>query len=76
MKITILAFATAKDVLGFSEKVVETVEGETPAELTARIAPGVEVRDWRVALDSEFASWDEPIGHARELAFLPPVSGG
>lgn len=76
MKITVLAFATAKDVLGFSEKSVETLEGETPRELAARLVPGLEVDDWRVALDSEFASWDQAIGEARELAFLPPVSGG
>jgi len=30
----------------------------------------------RVALDCEFTTWETPVGNARELAFIPPVSGG
>jgi molybdopterin synthase sulfur carrier subunit len=30
----------------------------------------------RIALDDRLASGDEAIGTAREIAFLPPVSGG
>ncbi|MEI9960038.1 MAG: MoaD/ThiS family protein [Limisphaerales bacterium] len=30
----------------------------------------------RVAIDLEYADWDKPIGAARELALVPPVSGG
>lgn len=30
----------------------------------------------RVAVDGEFAGWDEPLRDASEVAFIPPVSGG
>ncbi|MBC7979407.1 MAG: MoaD/ThiS family protein [Armatimonadetes bacterium] len=76
MKITLLAFAQSRDAFGFSERVVEFEEGETARGLVGRIAPGVEIGNLRVAVDCEFASWDAALGNARELAFLPPVSGG
>lgn len=30
----------------------------------------------RMARDCEIVGWDEPVGGAREVAFLPPFSGG
>ncbi|MBA3669227.1 MAG: MoaD/ThiS family protein [Sphingomonas sp.] len=30
----------------------------------------------RIAIDDRVAHRDEPLGDAREIAFLPPVSGG
>jgi molybdopterin converting factor small subunit len=30
----------------------------------------------RVAINSRFASWDDPISDGDEVAILPPVSGG
>lgn len=30
----------------------------------------------RIAIDLEYRAWDEPVGHAREMAIIPPVSGG
>ena len=30
----------------------------------------------RAAVDQQFAGLDAPIGHAREVAFFPPVTGG
>lgn len=72
----LLAFAKSKDDFGFSEKEIEVAVTETPAEIVARIAPGVDVSGVRVALDCEFSDWDSPVGDAKEMAFLPPVSGG
>ncbi|MEP2777453.1 MAG: MoaD/ThiS family protein [Luteolibacter sp.] len=76
MKMTVLAFAKSKDDFGFSEKEIEVTAEETPRQVVARIAPGMDVSGIRVALDCEFADWDSPVGEAKEMAFLPPVSGG
>ena len=76
MQLRLLAFAQAHDLLGFRERVVECTPAETPRALLARLAPGANCAAMRVALDCEYADWDAPIGAARELALIPPVSGG
>ena len=76
MQITLLAFAQARQRLGFSDRVVTCEPGETPRSLLQRLAPEVSLEGMRVAMDCEYASWDAPIGAARELAVIPPVSGG
>jgi molybdopterin synthase sulfur carrier subunit len=76
MEIVLLAFAQARQRLGFSDRKVTCEPEETPRELLQRLVPGVSVEGMRVALDCEYASWDAPIGAARELAVIPPVSGG
>lgn len=45
---------------------------DTPLSIVTRIAPQVNREFLRVAIDSEFATWDTPMGNAREIAFLPP----
>ena len=76
MEITILAFAHARENLGFSSRTVSCDPEESPRTLMARIAPGADLRHLAVALDSGYVSWDGPLGQARELALIPPVSGG
>lgn len=76
VQLTILAFAQAHDRLGFRERVVECAPHDTPRAIVARVAPGVSLDDVRVAIDQEYAAWDAPVGEARELALIPPVSGG
>lgn len=76
MRVKLLAFAQARETFGFSEKIVECVSGQTPRELMEAVAPGVSLENLRVAVDQEFAEWDEPTGEAVEIALLPPVSGG
>jgi molybdopterin converting factor small subunit len=77
-KIKILAFATARDVLGFSEKEVECKETESPEALLERIAPKsrAQLKNARVAIDLEYSEWSQPIGKSEVLAVIPPVSGG
>lgn len=76
MKLTVLAFAGSKDDFGFSEMEVVAAEDDTPREVVNRIAPGMDVSSLRVALDCEFADWDAPLGITKEMALIPPVSGG
>ena len=76
MSVTVLAFAQSRDVFGFSSKEVPCTPEETPRELLLRLKPDAVLDHLRVALDCEFASWDTPLGSAKEMAIIPPVSGG
>lgn len=76
MTLTVLVFAQSQDVFGFSRREVEACPDETPRGLLLRLQPGADLDHLRVALDCDFADWDRPLGDARELAILPPVSGG
>ncbi len=76
MEILLLAFGNSSETFGFSSRTVECAPEDTPLTIVERIAPKVDREFLRVALDTEFATWDTPVGNARELAFLPPVSGG
>ncbi len=76
MTITILAFAQAQSVFGFSETRLVCAPVETPRHVVLRLCPSAQIDALRVALDCEYVSWDAPLGEAKELAILPPVSGG
>jgi molybdopterin synthase sulfur carrier subunit len=76
MQVTLLAFAQARDQLGWPERLVECAPEETPRAILARIAPGLRAETMRVAVDQEYQGWDAPIGPAKEIALIPPVSGG
>jgi molybdopterin synthase sulfur carrier subunit len=74
--VTVLAFAQARDLFGFGRQEVECDPAETPRGLLLRLKPEADLSLLRVALDCEFAEWDQPLGTATELAIIPPVSGG
>jgi molybdopterin converting factor small subunit len=76
MEISLLAFASAGDAFGFTSREIACDPDDTPLTIVRRIAPQVNLDSLRVALDCEFTTWDTPVGDARELAFIPPVSGG
>lgn len=76
MQVKLLAFAQARDQLGWSERAVACEPTETPRTILARVAPMAPIETWRVAVDEEYQPWDAPIGEAREIALIPPVSGG
>ena len=76
MQVKLLAFAQAGDSLGFRERVVECDANDSPRAIMARIAPHFSTENLRVAVDEEYADWDRAIGEAREIALIPPVSGG
>lgn len=76
MQVKLLAFAHARHQLGFEERSIECAPDETPRAIIARVAPGLDLASLRAAIDCEYCDWDAPIGDARELALIPPVSGG
>ncbi len=76
MQVKLLAFAQAGDSLGFRERVVECEAHDSPRAILARIEPRFSTENLRVAVDEEYADWDRAIGEAREIALIPPVSGG
>ena len=76
MQVKILAFAQAADRLGFRERVVECAPEDSPHAIIARFASGFTPANLRVAVDDEYSDWNQPIGEAREIALIPPVSGG
>ena len=77
MKIKILTFAQTRRQLGFDECDVECEASETPRQIFHRIAPAFNPGNTvRVAVNQEYADWDQPVGEAFELALIPPVSGG
>jgi molybdopterin converting factor small subunit len=77
VKIIVLTFAQTRTQLGFAEKSVEYQPGETPREILRRLDPQFDPgKTVRVAVNREYADWDQPIGQATELALIPPVSGG
>ena len=76
MQVKLIAFAQAGESLGFRERVVECDAQETPRTILKRIKPRFSTENVRVAVDEEYAEWDRAIGEAREIALIPPVSGG
>ena len=76
MQVKLIAFAQAGESLGFRERVVECDAVETPRAILARIKPRFSTENLRVAVNEEYVEWDAAIGEAREIALIPPVSGG
>jgi molybdopterin converting factor small subunit len=77
MKVTLLAFATAARQFGWRSQECEAAAEDTPRALFQRFVAGFEPGVARVAVNHEYAAWDGPIGpDAREIAIIPPVSGG
>jgi molybdopterin converting factor small subunit len=77
IRVKLLAFAQAADRLGWRERLVECAPDETLRAIVERNAPGFDFTSARAAVNCEYAAWDDAAGAlAREIAILPPVSGG
>jgi len=85
MSVKIVYFAWVRERIGKGSEEIELPESvKTVGDLIAHLStlgeeyqaafqvPGV----IRAALDEEHADHDEPIGHAREIALFPPMTGG
>lgn len=78
-RVTILYFAALRDAAGISSEAVETSAANLRAlyeEVQARHQLPFPARQLRVAVDGDFANWEDTLSEGAEIAFIPPVSGG
>lgn len=81
MSVDVLYFASLADRVGTRQETVETAEGADVEALWRTLRDrhaGLRSLATRpmVACDGEYAAWDRGLDGVREVAFLPPVSGG
>ena len=81
MKAEIRFFASLVEAVGQAAVAMEVDPAQTPSALWAALGreyPRLAEVGFRplVAADLSYVRWDAPIGEAREIAFLPPLSGG
>ncbi len=74
--VRIVAFSIAKQWLPTGEQIVEAASNDTVETIVKRVMPGIQTLSVRVALDLEYVQWDTTLGDAKEIAIIPPVSGG
>lgn len=81
MQLTVLLFAGLRQRVGASEITVEIDAPATVGDLRRKLAKerpeiGPQLLHCRVAVDQEFADDSAELGENREIALIPPVSGG
>jgi molybdopterin converting factor small subunit len=77
MQVKVLAFAIASDTLGWREMIVNCTPSQSPLEIISALSPEISTKNWRVAVDCNYHAWNKAIGPlAKEIAIIPPVSGG
>ena len=80
MRVRVRLFAGLRERAGAGELELELAPASTVADLKraleARVPALAPLAGVRVALDRTYASEDASIGDAREVALIPPVSGG
>lgn len=78
-KVRVLYFASLRDAAGVGEETVDTQANHLHAlyaELQARHRLPLPQAQLRVAVDGDFARWDDAVRDGTDIAFIPPVSGG
>jgi molybdopterin synthase sulfur carrier subunit len=81
MKVEVRYFASLTDRTGVATESIEVDDGATVARLWDRLVDrhpslaDVKIK-LLVACDMEYAAWDRPLSGVKEVAFLPPMSGG
>ncbi len=81
MQITLLFFATLKDIVGSRQLKVDVPAGATVADLLTQLeASYPRMKDYRpvvlTAINEEYVKQDARISEGDEVAMFPPVSGG
>jgi molybdopterin converting factor subunit 1 len=81
MKITVLYFATFRDLVGLREEIINLSEGSTVEDFKSQLVklhPNVEksLSTVVIAINREFAFPGDVIKDGDEVAVFPPVSGG
>lgn len=77
-RVTVLYFASLRDAAGVSSEIVEADADLRALYESMRIRHGFALprERLRVAVDGEFARWEDAVRDGSEVAFIPPVSGG
>ena len=79
VQVTVLYFASLRDAAGVASERIETEAADLRSlyeGLKSRRGLPFPPQQLRVAVNGEFARWDEPPRDGDEIAFIPPVSGG
>lgn len=81
MKIKLLLFAAAKEIVGANQLVIELSDGDNVAALKAAVNkkhPAIAdlVARSAFSVDQKYASDETLIEDSSEVAMIPPVSGG
>ncbi len=80
MKIQILAFGIAKDIVGGTTLDFEIPEGTNVAQLKRQLQKDypsfTELTSLAIAINSEYAQDEQQISERDEVVLIPPVSGG
>ena len=81
MKVTVLYFASCRDIAGTSEETLELGAGARARdllEMLVRSHPGLKGIEPNLAIsvNQEYADRDAPLSDGDEVALIPPVSGG
>ena len=80
MKVKILAFGIARDILGSGDHVMDIPDNitiiETKNILTKKFPGFEQLRKFSIAINEEYRDDDFVISDQDELVIIPPVSGG
>lgn len=80
MRITVLYFASLADKAQQGQQQLDLADNLSLSELYTQLKQqhGFELDNSkvRVAINDEFASWDDAIKDGDTIAFIPPVAGG
>lgn len=79
MRVRVLLFAALREAVGAGSVEIEVRDGATVGEAREELErrfEGLRGQRYAFALDHEYVTAEVPLGSARELALIPPVSGG
>jgi molybdopterin converting factor subunit 1 len=81
MKVTVLYFASCRDIAGTSEETLELQPGSKAKDLLDKLVEahpdlrGIEP-NLAISVNQEYADREAPLSDGDEVALIPPVSGG
>ncbi len=80
MRITVLYFASLADKAQQGQQQLDLADNLSLSELYTQLKQQhgfeLDISKVRVAINDEFASWDDAINDGDTIAFIPPVAGG
>ena len=80
MNVKVLAFGIAKDIFGKGELDIEMKEGSTVNDLTTSLKTNYpalgKLKTFLIAQENRYANNNDLLIEGKEIAIIPPVSGG